>query len=330
MDEDRPPDSPPPGFERHADVPSPGFEGPGGAPHPLPPAPGHVPPRPDLLGGRPPPMPALASDRPLPIREMRIGETLDAAIKLYRRYWKALMAMVAFVIVPYTFLQQYAVRDTGPRVRGGNLFVPNNTSDAAVIASVVFGVVSFLFVQPFLAAAISRAASRLYLGHDPEVGDTYRFALGLVHSILWVSFLTFLAVVGGFILFIVPGIIFAIRFTFGTTVVVVEGAKGRAAMRRSWALAKGQFWRIVATLFLAMLLAGIVGGFLAAPATIGSFFVGSEGWALRAVGTSIASVITTPFLALVRVLLYFDMRIRKEGFDLMVQAQELAVGRGRA
>ena len=274
-------------------------------------------------------MPALASDRPLPIREMRIGETLDAAIKLYRRYWKALMAIVAIVIVPYSFLQQYAVRDSQPRVQGGNLFVQGNSSDATVIASVVFGLVSFLFVQPFLAAAISRAASRLYLGHDPDVRDTYRFALGLVHSILWVSFLTALAVIGGLILLIVPGIIFAIRFTFGTTVVVVEGSRGRAAMRRSWGLAKGQFWRILGTLFLASLLAGIVGGFLALPASIGSFFVGSGGWALRALGASIASVITTPFVVLVRVLLYFDMRIRKEGFDLMVQAQELAVGSGR-
>jgi hypothetical protein len=276
-------------------------------------------------------MPALASDRPLPIREMRIGETLDAAIKLYRRYWKTLMAIVAFVIVPFTFIQQYAVRSTQPRIRGGNFFVPSNTSsDARVLGIIAFGFVSFLFVQPFLAAAISRAASRLYLGHEPEVGDTYRFALGLVHSILWVSFLTFLAVLGGFLLLIVPGFIFAIRFTFGSTVVVVEGAKGRAAMRRSWALAKGQFWKIVATMFLASLLAGVVGGFLALPATIGSFFVGSGGWALSAVGTSIASVITTPFVALVHVLLYFDMRIRKEGFDLMVQAQELAVGSGRA
>jgi hypothetical protein len=39
---------------------------------------------------------------------------------------------------------------------------------------------------------------------------------------------------------------------------------------------------------------------------------------------ALATVITTPFVMLVIVLLYFDLRIRKEGFDIEVMARELA------
>jgi hypothetical protein len=41
------------------------------------------------------------------------------------------------------------------------------------------------------------------------------------------------------------------------------------------------------------------------------------------VGSAAASVVTTPFLTIVVVLLYFDQRIRKEGLDLSIMAQEL-------
>src|SRR5947209_6480121 len=114
MDEDRPPDSPPPGFERHEGAPPGGFEGPAGASPTLPPAPIQVPPQPDLPARPPPPLPGPAPDPPDPDREMKIGEAPHAGIKPFPPDLKALMAIVAFVVVPFTFLQQYAVRETGP------------------------------------------------------------------------------------------------------------------------------------------------------------------------------------------------------------------------
>ncbi|HYV02763.1 MAG TPA: glycerophosphoryl diester phosphodiesterase membrane domain-containing protein, partial [Actinomycetota bacterium] len=135
----------------------------------------------------------------------------------------------------------------------------------------------------------------------------------------------------GFLLLIIPGVIAAIRFTFGTTVVVIEGARGTKALRRSWRLAKGSFWRILGTLLLAAILAAVVTGIVTIPTTLIANGTGSpftvedaSGWPIRAVGSTIASVIVTPFTALVRVLLYFDMRIRKEGFDIAVMAHDLA------
>jgi hypothetical protein len=257
---------------------------------------------------------------------MRIGETLDAAIKLYRAHWKTFMGIAAFILVPVNFLQSFLTRN----VATSNPFnlstrppaLPENSDYVAAI-SAVFGIALFLFIQPFLAAAFARATSDVYMGGKPTIGGVYRFAFSRTHSILWVSLLSGLAVVGGLILLIVPGILFAIRFTFGSIVVAVEGARGTSAMRRSWRLAKGHFWKILGTLFLAGLLAGVIASVLSLPFTVAGVAMGSSGWFLRWIGASIAAVITRPFSAMVGVLLYFDMRVRKEGLDLALMAREL-------
>jgi hypothetical protein len=257
---------------------------------------------------------------------MRIGETLDAAIKLYRAHWKTLMGIAAFILVPVNFLQSFLTRN----VATSNPFnlssrpptLPENSDYVATI-SAVFAIGLFLFIQPFLAAAFARAASDVYMGAKPTIGGVYRFALSRTHSILWVTFLSALAVLGGFILLIVPGILFAIRFGFSPVVVAVEGARGTRAMRRSWRLAKGHFWKILGTLFLAGILSNVVAGILTLPFTISGIALGSNGWFLRWIGASIAAVIARPYAAMVGVLLYFDMRVRKEGLDLALMAREL-------
>ena len=52
--------------------------------------------------------------------------------------------------------------------------------------------------------------------------------------------------------------------------------------------------------------------------------IGPAGWPLYAIGISLAAIITTPFTTLITVLLYFDLRIRKEAFDLEVMAHEMS------
>ena len=60
----------------------------------------------------------------------------------------------------------------------------------------------------------------------------------------------------------------------------------------------------------------------------GTLHAGPSSWPVRAIGTSIATVLTQPFSQLVAVLLYFDLRVRKEGFDLEILAKQLGLGAG--
>lgn len=289
---------------------------------------------------------------------MRVGETLDAAINLYRLHWKTLMALVAFVIVPFVFLQSIlSTLFVGGDVLGTNPFglgePPSNARIAGFAGvTIAFAALNFLLIQPFLTAAMVRAVATSYLGGIPAVADAYAFALRRIGSIIWVLVLVVLAIgavfvaAGGFIaLFAVigaaplaiPVIIAAlvlaammyVRWLFGPSVLVIESRRGTAALRRSWQLSSRAFWKIVGTTILAGILTALVGGIFAIVPTLLSVPLGSAGWVLRAAGSAVGSVVTTPFATMVTVLLYFDQRIRKEGMDLTIMAGELESVPGR-
>src|ERR671914_107306 len=58
-------------------------------------------------------------ERPLPLRQMGIGELIDAAVKLYRREWLALIGIVAFVVVPVSFIELWLTQSMlGPIAAG--------------------------------------------------------------------------------------------------------------------------------------------------------------------------------------------------------------------
>jgi hypothetical protein len=73
------------------------------------------------------------------------------------------------------------------------------------------------------------------------------------------------------------------------------------------------------------LLASIASGFVSAiPRTLGVFVGGAHGgWVLTAIGAVLASLVSTPLLAIFSTLVYFDGRIRQEGLDLELMAAAL-------
>jgi hypothetical protein len=269
-----------------------------------------------------PPPPPPPGARPLPLQPMGVGEVLDAAITLYRTQWKALLGIAAILLVPLTFLQLYITRAWGDPFSTAP--VTQETLDATLLPFGIVALVQGLFVQPLLTAAVARVAADGYLGHPVDVGTTLRFALRRIHSILWIGILYALTVIVGAILLIVPGVIAYVRMGFGTPALVVEGLKGTKALGRSWRLSKGNFWRLFGVLLLASIMAGIVSSVLTIPTSLAFGAIGPGGWPIEALGQSIAQVLTLPFATLIAVLLYFDLRIRKEAFDLQVMARELA------
>lgn len=66
----------------------------------------------------------------------------------------------------------------------------------------------------------------------------------------WVSLLVGLAVLGGFILFVIPGIIFSVWFCLAMFVFVAEGLKGTSALKRSRQLVQGYWWPVFGRLAL--------------------------------------------------------------------------------
>lgn len=121
-----------------------------------------------------------------------------------------------------------------------------------------------------------------------------------------------------------------IRFVFFTQAIVVEDARSVQSLRRSWQLVGGSYWRVLGIILVVSLLTSIVIG-------IPSGLIGSliglvfsdpiEHFVIRQTLSTmvgyLAQIIVLPIQLIAYTLLYFDLRVRKEGYDLELMAQQM-------
>ncbi len=252
---------------------------------------------------------------PPPLRPRSVGEILEAAFSLYGRYWRTLLALVAVVVVPLTILQ-YLVADAivGSTVTRDGQIVVTGSSGRAWGSGFLLGVLALL-IQQILIGALAWAVASTLIGREPDIGESYRFGYRRLWSILLVGILFALAVFAGLIALVIPGIIIAVRLSVAIPALVVEGKRGTAALGRSWDLVRGRSWSVFGAFIIAAFLTAIVNAALTS--------IAGSGWFANGVLAAIASVITTPFMGLVIGLLYFDLRVRKEQFDVATLEREL-------
>jgi hypothetical protein len=110
---------------------------------------------------------------------------------------------------------------------------------------------------------------------------------------------------------------------------LTEDLRGSKALGRARNLVRGRWWQTFLILVLGSLLASIVSGAISGLLTAVTFTdLGDSllpSLILNAIGTTVATVLTTPFTAAFITVLYFDLRVRKEGFDLELLARRVGV-----
>jgi hypothetical protein len=239
----------------------------------------------------------------------RIGELLRAAFQLYQRHWRTLMAIAAVVVVPLTLLQYGAghwFRTNGQQLQDT---AEVSTSLWAVAGAWLLAALVGLLLYQVLTSAITRNIATEVAGHDLDLEQSYRFGFARLGPILVVSILVGLATLLGLIVLVIPGIYIGVRLAVSTQALVIEGKRGTQAMRRSWDLVGSHWWHTAFTLLVAGLLTGVVNAVITAPFSAGA-------WLLQGIAAAIATTVTLPYGALVGVLLYLDLRARKERLDL--------------
>ena len=273
-------------------------------------------------------------------RPMGIGEILSTAFQLYRRHWQTLLAIAAVVVVPLTLLQHLLgdLERTQRETTSYGGVVSVTPTWLGAIAGLLAGLAGIL-MSLVLTGATTRAVAAEVAGEDPSVEQSYRFGFHRLGSVLLVSVLVGLATIGGLILvtagvflanailrsrdldmtsapvgpvillFIIPGIYLGVRLAVSIQALVVEGRRGTEAMGRSWGLVGGHWWHAFGALLVAFLLTGIVNAVITTP-------FGATNWFVQAVAAAVATVVTLPYGVLVGVLLYLDLRARKERLTL--------------
>ena len=270
------------------------------------------------------------------LRPLGVGEILDVAITIYRRNFRTLLTLVFVVVAPFEILSaliqasalpdETFLTDTGPG--------PVDVDREFWLEISAFGIATMLsFVAGLVATgACFKAIADGYLGERAEWRPALGYAARRLHSILWVTILaTFISVLG-LVLLIVPGIYLYVSFAVAVPVLLTEGLRGRKALGRSRRLVKGRWWGTFGVVLLGGILVGIVEGALVglaavvttldtADPTLGSFLVNTT-------ATVLASLIATPLSAGFVTVLYFDLRVRKEAFDLQLLAGQIGVEPG--
>lgn len=116
--------------------------------------------------------------------------------------------------------------------------------DASLIVGIVFMIVFGLGLAVIFLASSGAMVKISDTDVDMNLVDAFKYGLGLAPALLLLSIVTSLVVIGGFVLLLVPGIIFSFYFLFSSYVLVHENLHGRQALVRSRELVRGYWWKV--------------------------------------------------------------------------------------
>jgi hypothetical protein len=267
------------------------------------------------------------------LRPLGIGEVLDVGIKIVWRNAATILRIVVPILLPVQFFSTLiAVSADDQQVETVDPItgeVTYNTEDVWIYATGLIAVaVIGLLASTLVTAACFKSVGDAYLGERPTAKSSIGYALRRAHSIIWVTVLSWLLVLLGVVACILPGIWLYVSFAVAVPVLLTEGVKGRKALGRSRGLVKGRWWPAFAIILLGTLLTSIVGGVVTGILEAASLTDPDNDTVTvvtGTVGSTVASALTTPFTAAFVTVLYFDLRVRKEGFDLQLFAERLGL-----
>src|SRR5208282_478717 len=139
-----------------------------------------------------------------------------------------------------------------------------------------------------------------------------------------------MAVAVGFILLIIPGVYVMCRLLVDVPSALLENLDARVALERSWRLTEDSAGRAFLIIVLYFSLSMAASMLFAVPFQLGMLFEKNNPGmivvllALVQVGSFIATVLVTPVMTIAAAILYYDLRVRKEAFDLQVMMAPLS------
>ncbi|HEY8121529.1 MAG TPA: hypothetical protein VII78_09445 [Myxococcota bacterium] len=247
------------------------------------------------------------------IRAMSLGEIVDTSFRITRNHFVPLVGMSAVIYVPFTLvLAGWQMQLQAQAAAGAQMNV------GAMLGSLVAVVLTFSLVMPIVSAAVSHAIGEAYLGREVNIAGSLREALRIVLPLVGTGILSALILIVATFLLVIPGIWFGLGIMVLYPINVMERVFGMTSIRRSLDLMKDNRGRGVLLYLLIVIISAVLGGVFGLIGVI-SPWVG-------ALVQGVASAVTGAFMGAVMIVFYFDLRCRKEAFDVEHLARLVQAG----
>jgi len=252
---------------------------------------------------------------PPTLRPLTAGEILDTSFSLYRRHFPAL-ATVALVCTGLPLILRLFLEAGGGML--GNLTL-----------AFLYGL-SLVVLNLIATGATVFIVSESYLGRPISAREALSRATPYIGRILVCSLLMAFVIGLGFVFLFIPGIILAVGLALAIPAVVLEPRSPSAALSRSWELTRGSRWRVfglgltlLVLLYIPVIaITGLVAVIL--PQAAGERFGPASLSTISAIAIGgVVQMFIYPLFYCVLTVTYYDLRVRKEGFDLELLASAL-------
>jgi len=245
------------------------------------------------------------------LRPLSIGGILDRGLRIYLEHFWLLLAISLSLSVPVAlaYLGLSTIL-TNPSVAGF----------ALTLIGFTLGGICGVLVQGALVQAVSDA----FLGQPATYGRSLRLAIARFWPVLGFSILFGLIVGVGAMFCLLPGLFLTAALIAGTPAVVLERMGPFDAMHRSWNLTENVRLRTFGAVAFSQY------AILAFPGQSVQMllqFVLKVDPLQTAAAVQVTTALVQPYASIVVILLYYDLRVRREAFDLEVLAREIGGAR---
>lgn len=265
----------------------------------------------------------------MPTEPRSIGGVIDDAIRLYRRTLSASIPIaligVLLLLVPSIWaalrIQALVVQQDDP-LAVWQVFAAPELWLFYLMSVVVYALIYGAMI--FRIDAIAR-------GHSASLGESFAAAVHRLPAMLGVSLLFGLAIMVGFVLLIIPGIWLWGILQLAFIAVIVDRSGVLASFATSRQLVRGNWWRANIVIFVSFVIMFVV---IAVLGGIAGFIVGVTGAAAAASSTggqvvqqiinAVLNTLTLSFYPCVLMAVFNDLRLRREGGDLLGRVDALS------
>jgi|GEM_PF-1851989 len=288
-----------------------------------------------------------------------LGQILDQNFKVFGRSWRSLLPVGLITAIPGLVVSLFVLW-LSPDLESGALsnplvriFAAAEWGDYSGLITLgwamLIGVIALLLFFPLYQGALIDVSARAVLHMEPvPLGESFRVAavrywpmlgacvlLGLIYVVALPALVLAGLVVLAFITVPLGMAALATLTVFSGHAVIIEQQGPAAAIGRAFRLGKKRFWPLLGTGIVYYLLSTVLSYIVAFPFSFGAGIAAAATesvipLALTTVVEGLLGAVVTPFMTVGLTLVYFDTRIRTEGYDLEVMAGQQAAEAGPA